>query len=67
MWAIHREDLENFKRLRRSPGRPPKSAELPAQELEMRLRMMDERAAADTADLLRKPQRKNRGRKAGPT
>lgn len=57
VWAIYKEDLENFQRLRRPPGRPRKSADPPAGELDIRRRIKDERSGAHTDGLLRKPHR----------
>ena len=57
VWAIYREDLENFKRLRRPPGRPRKSAAPPARELDIRLRIKDDRSGAHTDGLLRRARR----------
>jgi len=57
VWAIYKEDLENFKRLRRPPGRPRKSAARPTGELDTRLRIKDERSGAHTDRHLRRPRR----------
>jgi excisionase family DNA binding protein len=58
VWAIYKEDLENFKRLRRPPGRPAKTTARPVEELAINRRMREDRADAHTAGLLRKGHRK---------
>jgi excisionase family DNA binding protein len=60
VWAIYKEDLENFQRLRRPPGRPRKSAARPAGELDTRRRIKKERSGAHTDSLLRRPRRGTR-------
>lgn len=67
VWAIYPEDLEMFRRLRRPPGRPPKSTERPPEELQRRLRITGERAAAGTDAMLRKPRRRRKPPKADRT
>jgi len=65
VWAIHPEDLESFQRLRRPPGRPPKSAERLNEEAAMRVHINTERATAGTDSALRKPGRNQKKPKAG--
>jgi excisionase family DNA binding protein len=60
VWAIYKEDLENFKRLRRPPGRPPRSKDQFEGVRDTRRRITVERTAARTDGLLR---RRQRGRK----
>jgi excisionase family DNA binding protein len=50
VWAIYREDLELFQRMRRPPGRPSKPAE---GEAEGRKRIARDRASAGVEGLLR--------------
>ena len=57
VWAIYPEDLDNFKRLRRPPGRPPRSVSRPQDEAEIRHRITTERSGAHTDRLLRKGSR----------
>ena len=64
VWAIHPEDLESFQRLRRPPGRPPKTAESLSEEAVMRVRINSERAFAGTDSALRKPVRNRKKPKA---
>ena len=56
VWAIYKEDLENFQRLRRPPGRPRKVVDPGAQDGEIR-RIDAERSHARTGRFLRKPRR----------
>ena len=67
VWAIYREDLETFRRLRRPPGRPRKLTERPAEELERRLRMTSERADSGIDGALRKPRRRRKAPNADST
>ena len=67
VWAIYREDLEMFRRLRRPPGRPPKSIERPPEERERRLRITSERVAAGSDALLRRPRRSRKAPEAERT
>ena len=60
VWAIYPEDLESFRRLRRPPGRPQKSANATRAEAEMRVRINSERSSAGTRHALRKPGRTRR-------
>ena len=60
VWAIYPEDLESFRRLRRPPGRPPKSAARTRTEADMRVRINSERSSAGTRHSLRKPVRNRR-------
>jgi len=55
VWAIYGEDLEIFKRGRRAPGRPPKSAAQRQEEADAQRRIATERMAAGTERLLRQP------------
>lgn len=48
VWAIAKDDLESFKRIRRPPGRPRKEQAPPPEETGMRQRMASERATART-------------------
>ena len=64
VWAIHPEDLESFRRLRRPPGRPPKTVESLSEEAVMRVRINSERAFAGTDSSLRKPGRNRKRPKA---
>src|ERR1700704_918654 len=59
-WAIYAEDLESFRRLRRPPGRPPKSAARPHAEADRRVRINRERPPAGPRLSLRKPARNRR-------
>ena len=54
VWAVFREDLESFKRMRRPPGRPRKARARPIGEKETRLRIDSDKVAAGTkASLLK--------------
>src|ERR1700738_528472 len=55
VWAIYPEDLESFSRLRRPPGRPPKSAARTRTEANMRVRTNGGRPSGGTRHPLRKP------------
>ncbi|HEY8641621.1 MAG TPA: hypothetical protein VIO84_02520 [Candidatus Dormibacteraeota bacterium] len=55
VWAIYKEDLENFQRLRRPPGRPRKMID-PTEDGDLR-RIDNERSDAHTDGFLRKPRR----------
>jgi excisionase family DNA binding protein len=65
VWAIHPEDLESFRRLRRPPGRPQKTAERLGEEAAMRVRINSERASAGTDSVLRKPGRSRKKPRTG--
>jgi hypothetical protein len=60
VWAIYPEDLEAFRRLRRSPGRPKSAEARPPEELDTRSRINRERASAGTDRALRKAARNRR-------
>ena len=62
VWAIYKEDLENFQRLRRPPGRPRKVL-APTQDGNLR-RIANERSDAHTDGFLRKPRRPGKARSA---
>lgn len=55
VWGIYAEDLENFQRMRRPPGRPRKTPDRPEGEQDARSRIEKERASAHTAGSLRRP------------
>jgi excisionase family DNA binding protein len=57
VWAIYRDDLEGFQRMRRQPGRPPKSAGQGASERKTRSRINAERAGVRTEKARLKPSR----------
>ena len=57
VWAIARDDLESFKRMRRRPGRPRKEPLQARDEIEMQRRITRERASAGTHEMLRGPRR----------
>jgi len=59
VWAIYKEDLENFQRLRRPPGRPRKVLDA-TQDGDLR-RIANERSDAHTDGFLRKPRRAGHG------
>ena len=58
VWAIYRDDLEGFQRMRRQPGRPPKTAGQTASESKARTRINAERAGVSTDKARLKPSRK---------
>jgi excisionase family DNA binding protein len=55
VWAVYRQDLDDFKRLRRPPGRPRKVPAPSLDEVEVRRRITEERASVKTGLLLRNP------------
>lgn len=55
VWGIYREDLEDFLRVRRPPGRPPKAAVRPPGEADTRLRIERDKVSAQTTYSLRRP------------
>ena len=57
VWAIYKEDLDSFQRMRRQPGRPPKTTTQRSQERAVRSRITSERTAAKTASARLKPSR----------
>lgn len=58
VWAVYPEDLESFQRVRRPPGRPPKSQKQAVAAKTTRTRINVERAYAGTDATRRKPSRK---------
>jgi hypothetical protein len=46
VWAIAKDDLDSFKRVRRPPGRPRKEQDPSPDEVRMRSRMTAERVSA---------------------
>jgi hypothetical protein len=60
VWAIYPDDLEGFRRLRRPPGRPPKTEARPRGEMEMRTRIDKERASTGVDSALREAARNRR-------
>jgi len=57
VWAIYREDLDNFKRLRRPPGRPARSRPQLPDDTDLRRHITLERSDARTDRLLRRGRR----------
>ena len=58
VWAIYRDDIDSFQRMRRQPGRPPKTARQAGNEKATRTRINVERATAKTDASRLKPRRK---------
>ena len=57
VWGVYREDLDSFERVRRPPGRPPKTDQQSVAEKATRARINVERAFAHTDASRRKPRR----------
>lgn len=58
VWGVYREDLESFQRVRRPPGRPPKTERQSVAEKTTRATINLERTFAQTDASRRKPRRK---------
>ena len=58
VWAVYREDLDSFQRVRRPPGRPLKTARQSVVEKTTRANINLERVFAQTDASRRKPRRK---------
>lgn len=58
VWGVYREDLDSFQRVRRPPGRPPKTDRQAVAEKTTRATINLERSIAHTDGSRRKPRRK---------